>query len=138
MALDRLKSVAQHITGTTPPPHPFDPLTNAEIESAVSIIRKEHGQLHYNAITLKEPLKKEMLQWLENPQTPRPLRIADVVVVAPGGKVIDGWVDLKAAKVIKWESLDGVQPLVCPVAEGDYTGNTSNSETDHNGGPTNC
>jgi primary-amine oxidase len=112
MALDRLKSVAQHVTGTLPPPHPFDPLSNAEIEAAVQIVRQEYGQVHYNAITLKEPLKKEMLRWLENPQIPRPLRIADVVVVAPGGKVIEGWVDLKAGKIIRWESLDGVQPLV--------------------------
>lgn len=112
MALDRLKSVTQHFTGSAPPPHPFDPLTNAEIESAVSIIRKEHGKLHYNAITLKEPPKKEMLRWLENQSLPLPVRIADVVVIAPGGKVVDGWVDLQTGKIIKWEFLDGVQPLV--------------------------
>jgi len=113
MALDRLKSVSQHITGTSPPPHPFDPLSNAEIETAVSIIRSAHGKLHYNAVTLREPKKAEMLKWLENSSnTPRPTRIADVAAIAPGGGVYDGLVDLKEGKITKWEKMEGVQPLV--------------------------
>jgi primary-amine oxidase len=113
MALERLQSVAQHVTGTTPPPHPFDPLSNAEIEKAAQIIRKEHGKVHYNAITLYEPRKKEMLKWLANPtHTPRPARIADIVAIAPGGKVYDGLVNLIKGNIIKWVQLAGVQPLV--------------------------
>jgi primary-amine oxidase len=113
MALDRLKSVAQHVAGTTSPPHPFDPLSNAEIETAVQIVRKEHGKVHYNAITLLEPRKKEMLKWLEDPaRTPRPTRIADVVAIVPGGKVYDGLVNLEEGKVMTWTALEGVQPLV--------------------------
>ena len=113
MALDRLRSVAQHVTSSTPSPHPFDPLSNSEIETAVQIIRREHGQLFYNAVTLWEPRKKEMMQWLADPQhTPRPRRVADVVAIARGGKVFDGLVDLKEGKIVKWESMDGVQPLV--------------------------
>lgn len=113
MALDRLKSDAQHVAGNIPPPHPFDPLSNSEIETAVQIIRKEHGQLSYNAVTLWEPRKKEMMQWLADPHhRPRPSRVADVVAIARGGKVYDGLVDLKEGKIVKWESLDGVQPLV--------------------------
>lgn len=113
MALDRLKSVAQHVTGTGPAPHPFDPLSNAEIDAAVQIIGKELGQLHYNAVTLREPAKAEMLKWLaDSVNTPRPSRVADVVAIAPGGKVYDGLVDLKNGKIIKWDVLEGVQPLV--------------------------
>ena len=53
------------------------------------------------------------MKWLENSSVlPRPTRIADIVAIAPGGKVFDGLVDLKAGKIIKWEQLDGVQPLV--------------------------
>ena len=118
MALDRLKSVAQHVTGTTPPPHPFDPLSNAEIESAAQVIRKQHGKVYYNAITLYEPRKKEMLKWLEDPEhTPLPKRVADVVVIAPGGKVFDGLVDLEKGEILKWEQLEGVQPLVSYASE---------------------
>lgn len=113
MALDRLKSVAHHVSGTTSPPHPFDPLSNAEIERAAQIIRKEHGKVHYNAITLLEPRKKEMLKWLESPgHSPRPARMADVVAIAPGGKVYDGLIDLKEGKIARWTELEGVQPLV--------------------------
>lgn len=112
MALERLKSVSQHLTGGAPP-HPFDPLTNAEIEAAVQAIRKEKGQLAYNAVTLWEPRKKEMLKWIEDPNsTPRPARVADVVAIAPGGKVVEGLVNLKDGKILKWETLEGVQPLV--------------------------
>lgn len=54
------------------------------------------------------------MKWLETPEiVPRPKRIADVVVIAPGGKVYDGLVDLAEGRVLKWEHIDGVQPLVC-------------------------
>lgn len=113
MALERLKSVAQHVSGSGPPPHPFDPLNTTEIETAVSIIRSAHGKLHYNAVFLWEPRKKEMLKWLADPiNTPRPARVADIVAIAPGGKVYDGLVNLNEGKIVKWEQLDGVQPLV--------------------------
>jgi primary-amine oxidase len=113
MALDRLQSVTSHLTGNAAPPHPFDPLSNAEIEHAVSIVRKEHGDHVFNAVTMLEPRKKDMLKWIEDPvSNQRPARIADVVAIAKGGKVYDGLVDLKAGKVVKWETLEGVQPLV--------------------------
>ena len=113
MVLDRLKQVAQHVIGTAPPPHPFDPLSASEIESAVSLIRQEHGSLYYNAITLWEPRKAEMLAWLADPDhTVRPHRVADVVAIMKGSKVYDGLVDLDEQKIVKWEYTEGVQPLV--------------------------
>ena len=113
MVLDRLKQVAQHVTGTTPPPHPFDPLSAAEIEEAVALVNKEHGPLYYNAVTVWEPRKREMLAWLADPDhTNRPHRVADVVAIKRGGTVYDGLVDLDEGKILKWESTEGVQPLV--------------------------
>ena len=113
MVLDRLKQVAQHVTGTTPTPHPFDPLSAAEIEKAVELINKEHGPLYYNAVTVWEPRKAEMLAWLADPDhTNRPHRVADVVAIKRGGTVYDGLVDLDEDKILKWESTEGVQPLV--------------------------
>ena len=113
MVLDRLKQVAQHVVGTQQPPHPFDPLSAAEIEKAVALVNKEHGPLYYNAVTVLEPRKKDMLAWLANPDhTPTPHRVADVVAIKKGGTVYDGLVDLDEEKVIKWESTEGVQPLV--------------------------
>ena len=113
MVVDRLKQVTQHITGNHPPHHPFDPLTASEIELATSIVRKEHGSLYYNAVTLHEPRKAEMLAWLaDSDHTNAPRRVADVVAIAKGSKVYDGLVDLKEKKIIQWELTDGVQPLV--------------------------
>ncbi|KAH0544410.1 hypothetical protein FGG08_001436 [Glutinoglossum americanum] len=113
MVLDRLKQVAQHVSGTAAAPHPFDPLSEIEIEAAVGIVQREHGPLFYNAVTLYEPRKVEMLAWLAGREhANRPNRVADIVAIGKGSRVYDGLVDLKEGKVIKWGSLEGVQPLI--------------------------
>lgn len=118
MALDRLKQAAAHVTGLGEPPHPFDPLSEAEIEQAVAIIRKEHDGLFFNAITLWEPRKAEMMAWVKDPDhSPRPHRVADVVAIGKGSKVYDGNVDLTEGKILSWEMTEGVQPLVCLQAQ---------------------
>lgn len=114
MALDRLKQAASHVTGIGRPPHPFDPLSETEIENAVAIIRKQHSNVAFNAITLLEPPKAVMLQWVKDPQhTPCPNRVADVVCIAKGSKVFDGHVDLTDGKILNWSQTEDVQPLVC-------------------------
>lgn len=114
MALDRIKQAAAHVTGQGEPPHPFDPLSEAEIEQAVAIVRKEHSGLFFNAVTLWEPRKADMLAWVTNPKSvPRPHRVADVVAIGRGSKVYDGIVDLDESKILNWELTEGVQPLVC-------------------------
>lgn len=113
MMLQRLKQVAQHVTGTASQPHPFDPLSPYEIDKVVAIIQKEHASLYFNAITTLEPRKADMMAWLADPErSPRPHRIADVVATSKGSKVYDGLIDLEEEKIIKWESIDGVQPIV--------------------------
>ncbi|KAF2086914.1 hypothetical protein K490DRAFT_74133 [Saccharata proteae CBS 121410] len=113
MALERLKSMASHVTGQTGPAHPFDPLSAAEIEKAVAVVKKEHTGLFFNAITLWEPRKAVMMAWLKDPEhTPRPPRTADVVCIGAGSKVYDGIVDLDEEKIVSWELTDGVQPLI--------------------------
>jgi primary-amine oxidase len=114
MALDRIKQAASHLTGVVAPPHPFDPLTELEIEHAVALIRKEHSEVFFNAVTLWEPRKAEMMRWIKDPKnTPRPARVADVVCIGRGSKVFEGIVDLNVSKVLSWAQKDGVQPLVC-------------------------
>ena len=113
MALDRLKQVVDHVTATTPLPHPFDPLSATEIEKAVALVTREHGQLAFNAVTILEPRKKEMQAWLANPDhAPKPHRVADVVAIRKGGTVFDGLVDLNENKIMQWEATADVQPLV--------------------------
>jgi len=94
-------------------PHPFDPLSLAEIEAAISVVKKAHGDVHFNVVTLHEPRKAEATAWLAAPDSaPRPKRVADVVVIAPGGGVYDGLVDLDGPTITYWGLLDGEQPIV--------------------------
>lgn len=109
---DRLQQLAQQLASSTPAPHPFDPLSGPEIEYAVAIVRREHGQLGFNAVTLAEPKKKEMLAWLADPTAQRPKRQAEVVAISKDAGLYDGIVDLKDGKIVVWERLEGVQPLV--------------------------
>jgi primary-amine oxidase len=94
-------------------PHPFDPLSSTEIEQAISIVTKAHGDLFFNVVSLQEPRKAVMTAWLANPASPRPPRVADVVVIAKGGAVFEGFVDLAADKITSWDKLNGLQPIVC-------------------------
>lgn len=113
MVLDRLQQLTLQVTATSPPPHPLDPLSTVEIDTAVSIIRKEHGKVNFNAVSLFEPRKAAMMAWLADPKdAPRPTRAADVVAIAPGGKVYDGIVDLDRKKVLQWKHTPGVQPII--------------------------
>ncbi|KAF2463701.1 uncharacterized protein BDR25DRAFT_329522 [Lindgomyces ingoldianus] len=113
MALDRLKQASSHIMGQNEPPYPFDPLSEVEIEQAVAIIRKEHSGLFFNAVTLWEPRKVEMMAWLKDPKTaPKPHRVADVVAIGRGSKVYDGVVDLTEKEIVSWQRTEGVQPLI--------------------------
>ncbi|ROT42555.1 copper amine oxidase [Sodiomyces alkalinus F11] len=94
-------------------PHPFDPLGTVEIEEAISIVTKAHGELFFNVVSLLEPRKAEMTAWLANPDTaPRPTRVAEVVAIAKGGKVYDGLVNLAEGTITKWELLNGLQPII--------------------------
>ena len=94
-------------------PHPFDPLSLSEIETAICVVKKTHGDVFFNVVSLHEPRKAEMMSWLEQPDTtPRPARVADVVVIAGDGKVYDGLVDIKDSKILAWEHMEGVQPIV--------------------------
>lgn len=97
------------------PPHPFDPLSAAEITAAVSLVKKAHGDgLFFHVVSLQEPRKAAMTEWLAAPEmTPRPARVAEVVVIEnPAGTVYDGLVDITAGKITAWEKLTGMQPIV--------------------------
>jgi Cu2+-containing amine oxidase len=138
MSLERLKQAAAHVTGLGQPPHPFDPLSEREIEQAVAIVRKEYSNVFFNAITLWEPRKAEMMNWIKDPEhTVRPHRVADVVCIGKGSKVFDAIVDLTEGKIINWETTEGVQPLVWSFS-GLGAGAILTSDADHNGGSTDC
>lgn len=102
-------------------PHPFDPLSREEIENTIFTVKKAHGDVYFNVVSLQEPRKAEMTAWLEDPtKAPRPKRLADVVVIAPGGKVYDGLVDPAKGEIISWEWAEGQQPIVSGVSQLSY------------------
>ncbi|KAH4362267.1 hypothetical protein HBH99_256040, partial [Parastagonospora nodorum] len=96
--------------------HPLDPLSPEEIAATVLVVRAQHSNVVFNAVTLKEPSKVELKAWLASKQGPTalPRRIADVVAIGQGSKVYDAHVDLTENKLIKWELVDGVQPMITP------------------------
>lgn len=103
--------------------HPLDPLSSAEIRTAISIVREANQDVNFNVVSLQEPRKAAMTKWLESRSpTTKPPRIADVTTISPGGKVGDGLVDISSGKIVKWEWVDGMQPIVrqskYPVNEG--------------------
>ena len=113
MVLERMKQLVQHVTNTAGPSHPLDPLSLLEIEAAVTTLRAAHGKLFYNAVTLLEPPKAEMVKWLADTENaPRPARKADIVCIGTDGKVYDGLVNLTTGAVEGWEHTPNVQPLI--------------------------
>ncbi|TQN65480.1 Copper amine oxidase 1 [Colletotrichum shisoi] len=95
------------------PTHPLDPLSSAEIQKAIAVVKAAHGDVFFNVVSLHEPRKAELTRWLASPTTtPLPSRIADVVVIAKGGKVYDGLVDIASGAITKWELMQGVQPII--------------------------
>ncbi|KAI9369682.1 copper amine oxidase [Aspergillus egyptiacus] len=105
--------------------HPFDPLTPGEISKAAAIVCAHFpGQTPaFRFITLKEPLKSEMLPFLEKehlglPATTRPARIARVQVVLRDGeganKLIELLVDLGRQEMTQDEHLVGKHSHVDP------------------------
>ncbi|KAK5166117.1 peroxisomal copper amine oxidase [Saxophila tyrrhenica] len=113
MVLERLQQMASHLTGQVAEHHPFDPLSTDEIAAAVEIVRREHNDVHFNAVSLEEPKKAEMMRWVADSEyTPKPHRIADVVCIGRGSRVFDGLVDLTEGRIVQWELTEGVQPLI--------------------------
>ncbi|KID94652.1 peroxisomal copper amine oxidase, partial [Metarhizium majus ARSEF 297] len=93
--------------------HPLDPLSAEEIEAAVAIVRETHQIVKFQIVSLHEPRKATMLKWLaDRSDATKPPRVADVSVIAPGGKVGDGLVDLEKKQIVQWEWINGQQPII--------------------------
>lgn len=93
--------------------HPLDPLSSGEIKTAISVVKAAHGNVYFNVVSMHEPRKAAMTKWLSaRSADTKPPRVADVSVIAPGGKVGDGLVDIGSRKIVSWEWLEGVQPIV--------------------------
>ncbi|KAF2450204.1 hypothetical protein P171DRAFT_377133 [Karstenula rhodostoma CBS 690.94] len=99
-------------------PHPFDPLTPAEISKAAEIVRSRYmGQdVNFRVITLKEPPKDEMIAFLnqehrKSPVERVPIRCARVEItlkIAAGGNELhEIHVDLTESSILKQQVSKG-------------------------------
>ena len=97
--------------------HPLDPLSPEEIFLAANIVKvayPEKKKLKFNVISLADPKKEEFLTWSTSPESaPKPAREVDIVALEMGvSGVWDGLVDLTNEKMVSFERLTGVQPIL--------------------------
>jgi primary-amine oxidase len=92
--------------------HPLDPLTPAEVERAVGVVRElKPGLLRFVTVMLREPIKSDLLAWPER-SSPRQ---AEVVVLSPQEELsYEVIVDLASGELVEWVALDGLQPAMVP------------------------
>jgi primary-amine oxidase len=99
---------------TTSPalPHPYDPLTPAEIERAVAVIRASHAELRamrFPLVRLDLPAKEVVRQF---PARRSPRSAFVVVYDCDTVATYEARVDLAAGTVTSWEHIPGVQPAI--------------------------
>ena len=97
-----------------PAPHPLNPLTAAEIEATVAVIKGSghyHAGLRFTEITLVAPPKEEVWKAvLSGAAGAVPRRAAFTVL--DGSAVIEGSVDLATRAVLRWQPVEGAQGMV--------------------------
>lgn len=96
------------------PTHPLDPLTAAEIQTAVATVRKEKqlgDAWRFVTVRLAEPARPEVTAY--RPGQPFVRRASVLVMDASNGKAFEATVDLADSKICRYEPLpDGLQPSI--------------------------
>lgn len=94
--------------------HPMNGLNAEEIKQAFSIISQSPNafkNMRFSEIKLKEPNKEKVWDFFLNNKPYTDDRIA-LFTILKGKQVIEGEVDLKTQKVIKWDVLDHTHGMV--------------------------
>jgi primary-amine oxidase len=96
--------------------HPLDPLSRAEIQRAVTILRSQRpvpADALFPLVALKEPPKAEVLAYTAGTSFRR--EAALVVLDRAGGRTWEAVVDLRAGSVASMTERPGVQPAITVV-----------------------
>jgi len=104
---------AQTVTAPAQVQHPLDPLSAAEIETAAKALAAapQFPKLsNFATIVLKEPPKADVLSY--RPGTPFARQAFAVILDRPRNRAFEAVVDVKAARVVSWTEVKGVQPAV--------------------------
>ena len=95
-------------------PHPLNPLTEAEIQATIDILKasgRYQSGYRFTEITLKAPPKDEVWNFALTGQAVKTPRRAAFVIL-DGQKVIEGTVDLVARTVESWKPVEGAHGMV--------------------------
>src|SRR6202044_3243505 len=94
----------------TPPRHPLDPLTGAEIEAATGILKRDRGladSARFVYVTLREPAKETVLDGRETD------REAHILIRERSERTTyEAIVSITKGHVLHWAELPNVQPPV--------------------------
>ena len=99
-------------------PHPLDPLSDAEIETAARILRAAPqfpAGAMFSTIVLNEPGKADVLAF--KPGAPMTRQAFAIVLDRPANRTFESVVDLGASRVVSWNEVMGVQ---APVLQTEY------------------
>lgn len=93
--------------------HPLDPLSGAEIEAAMSILRAQEtlpAKLRVASVELVEPTRAELRAWREGEAPRLPRRAFAVMLDGATGRILEATVDLDASAVLALDALDNLAP----------------------------
>lgn len=93
--------------------HPLDPLSAAEIEATVAIVRADAGldsSAWFETVTLEEPTRDELSAYARGTAV---ARRAFVACYEPSsGRTLDGVVDLDARRIVRFDPVPGAQARI--------------------------
>jgi primary-amine oxidase len=94
--------------------HPLDPLTRAEIETTVEVVRGQDelgAGLRFISVMLREPSKDSLRAWDEGGELPA--RVASAILFdRASGSTYEALVDAGAARLAELKQVEGVQPAI--------------------------
>src|SRR4051812_43098975 len=94
--------------------HPLDPLSGAEIATAVRVLRErgDYGPgLRFVSVMLREPSKPELAAYDDRGDVPTRLAAA-VLLDRDSGSTFEAVVDIAAAELLESRKVEGVQPAI--------------------------
>jgi len=105
--------IAAVTLGNDTPAHPLDPLTRAEIEASVAVVKSsgkltETSRFHY--LGLKEPAKREVLAFRPGGALRR--QAEAVIYDRAANRTYEATIDLTAKSLASWTHIPGAQPSI--------------------------
>src|ERR1700730_17387560 len=113
-ALDRREGAMQTVeSSVTTARHPLDPLTPAEIQAAVSTLRRARGladSARFVYVNLREPPKEAVLSFQDGDQIDREAFL--LIRERKERRTYEAVVSVTAGEVRSWRELAGIQPPI--------------------------